>query len=74
MPWYNSGAGWLGKLARFDLASFSISTTEVLDLKATDSYLTTFGGGFTDGRRPRIERRTFPSRSLARALPLVAMI
>ena len=43
---YNNGAAF-GKVARFDLATFS--AVEVLDLTSTDGDLKGFYGGFTDG-------------------------
>ena len=53
---YTSDSGLSGKMARFDLATFS--HVEVLDLPSFDSDLENFRGGFTDVRR-RIERGTF---------------
>ena len=45
MPHHNDA--YFGKVARFDLATFS--AVEVLDLTSTDGDLKGFIGGFTDG-------------------------
>ena len=39
-----------GKMARFNLATFSTDSVEVLDLAKTDPHLKGIFGGFSDGK------------------------